>query len=77
MEQTKTQIEESLETLQRKTEDIQTANRIITGLQKWIETSNQAYLKNIILHAVWLYTRDEAKAQDTVKTLDRLKYMNR
>jgi uncharacterized protein (DUF934 family) len=77
MERTKTQIEQSIETFRRKTEEMQTANRIITGLQRWLDTGNDAYLKNIILHAAWLYTRDDAKAQDTVKALDRIKDMSR
>jgi uncharacterized protein (DUF934 family) len=77
MEQTKTKIEESIETFRRKTEEMQTANRIITSLQRWLDTGNEAYLKNIILHAAWLYTRDDAKAQDTVKALDKIKEMTK
>jgi hypothetical protein len=77
MERTKTQIEESLKTFNRKTKELNTATCIIRALGRWLETRNEAYLRDIILYAAWLYTRDYLKTQDTVKALDKIKEMSR
>lgn len=68
-----TQVAESLEAYRQKTDEMASVSRIVTGIQRWIDTGNREYLRNIIVEAAWLYTGDSATAEGTATTLDRLR----
>jgi len=52
-------------------------HRIVHDIQRWLKGDNDEAIRDIILTAAWLYTRDGEKSRATVAALDKIKEMSK